>query len=964
MKKKASPHNLPKAASEWIRVVKAAVHNLKSVDVTMPRNRLVVITGPSGSGKSSLAFDTIYAEGQRRYVESLSAYARQFLGMMDKPDVESIEGLSPAISIEQRKPGHNPRSTVGTTTEIYDYLRVLYARLGEQHCTKCGRKVEQLGIDQMVRRILSELDGTRIQILSPVVRGRKGEYRDLLEKLLGQGFIRARINGEIFRIEDAPLLHKYKRHTIEVVVDRLTVRSAAKARLVESLETSISLSNGLVLLLFENEERFLSTNNTCPVCELSFEELQPRLFSFNSPYGACEICDGLGVKTEIDPRLVISDPGLPLSRGAITPWSTKEGGLDAFRRQILETLAEKLGFDLDTPFENLTEDIQKTILFGHEEPTRFSLRTKSGKQKWEWVAPFEGVIPQLSRRYRQSSPRRRMHLEKYMSRLPCPGCNGSRLRDQSRSVFIRDVPINELSSMSIRKIRGFFESLNPSERETVIGGRLLDEIIRRLAFLDELGIGYLALDRVTGTLAGGEAQRIKLASQLGSGLVGVLYVLDEPSIGLHPRDHKRLLSALSHLRDIGNTVLVVEHDRDTMLQSDWIIDLGPGAGKHGGEVVYSGPPKGVLTHKTSETGLYLSGKKKITIPDRRRTGSGDAIEVLGAAQHNLKEIDVRIPLGMFVCVTGVSGSGKSTLVHEILHKGLARTMNKAKSLPGKHRSIKGSEHIDQVVLVDQNPIGRTPRSNPATYTGAFSPIRELYATLPEARARGYAPGRFSFNVKGGRCETCQGAGVVKIEMHFLPDVYVTCEACDGKRFGQETLSVRYKDQSIIDVLNMTVEDALVLFQAIPRITRRLKALRDVGLGYLTLGQPATTLSGGEAQRVKLASELYKGGQGNTLYILDEPTTGLHFNDIRILLDVLGRLVNRGDTVLVIEHNVDVIKSADWVIDLGPEAGEYGGSIVVEGPPEFVCRSKKSHTGRSLRIVCDRENQGDIKNDVA
>ncbi|MBN1423702.1 excinuclease ABC subunit UvrA [Candidatus Fermentibacteria bacterium] len=939
---------------EWLIVRKAAVHNLKNIDVAMPRDRLVVITGPSGSGKSSLAFDTIYAEGQRRYVESLSAYARQFLGLMDKPDVESIEGLSPAISIEQRKPGHNPRSTVGTTTEIFDYLRLLYARLGAQHCPQCGRPVERRTVEQMAQQVLSSMSGARISVLAPVVRGRKGEYRDLFERLAGQGFVRARVNGGIHRLEEIPGLAKHKKHTIEVVVDRIAVDGAVKSRLVESMETAAGLSGGLVIVVPETGEEVLySRNNACAVCELSFEELQPRLFSFNSPYGACDECSGLGVTTEIDSRLVIPDQGLSLARGAIAPWCTKDGGLDRFRSQMLQTLASAMGFSLETPFAELPPDAQHAILHGTTTPLRFSLASESGRQRWEWTAPFEGVIPFLSRRYQQSSPRRRALLEKYMSMLTCAACGGTRLRAQSRAVLLREVPIHRLTGWSISQIRAFFEGFSPDAREHAIGGRILTEIQRRLRFLDELGIGYLTLDRATGTLAGGEAQRIRLASQLGSGLVGVLYVLDEPSIGLHARDQDRLLAALCSLRDAGNTVLVVEHDRQTMLLSDWVVDLGPGAGTHGGHVIYAGPPGGLAAQAGSLTGDYLAGRRQIFTPDTRRQGSGQAIEVVGAAEHNLKDITACFPLGCFICVTGVSGSGKSTLVHEILHKSLARRLHGARSVPGAHHTIRGAEHIDGVVLVDQDPIGRTPRSNPATYAGAFGPIRDLFAKLPEARARGYGPGRFSFNVAGGRCEACQGAGVVKIEMHFLPDVYVTCEQCGGRRFGEETLAVKYKGLSISDILNTTVEEAVTLFGSFPAIIRKIAALRDVGLGYLSLGQPATTLSGGEAQRVKLATELCKGGSGRTLYILDEPTTGLHFEDIRVLLQVLFRLVSRGDTVVVIEHSLDVIKCADWIIDLGPEAGAEGGRIVVAGTPEEVAEHPRSCTGRFLKAELGR-----------
>ncbi len=935
--------------SEWLIVRKAAVHNLQSIDVCMPRNRLVVITGPSGSGKSSLAFDTIYAEGQRRYVESLSAYARQFLGLMEKPDVESIEGLSPAISIEQRKPGHNPRSTVGTTTEIFDYLRLLYARLGVQHCPRCDQPVQRRTVEQMAAHVLSTMGGLRVGILAPVVRGRKGEYRELFERLSSQGFARVRVNGTVYRLEEVAALERQKKHTIEVVVDRIVVEPEARSRLVDSMETAASLSGGLVVVSPEGAEEVLfSRNNACPTCDLSFEELQPRLFSFNSPYGACEACGGLGVTTEIDPRLVVPDQTLSLAQGALAPWRTKEGGLDRFRSQMLSTLAAHLEFSLETPFCELPEHVRRAILYGSSTSIRFALSAQDGRQRWEWTAPFEGVIPFLARRYEQSSPRRRALLERYMSMLPCTACGGTRLRAQSRAVKVRGVPIHELARWSITKLRSFFSSFDPDERERAIGGRILAEIQRRVRFLDELGIGYLTLDRATGTLAGGEAQRIKLASQLGSGLVGVLYVLDEPSIGLHARDQERLLSALCSLRDLGNTVLVVEHDRQTIRASDWIVDLGPGAGRRGGRVVYSGPPQGLLSQEGSLTGDYLAGRRSIPVPSVRRPGTGKAIEVVGASEHNLKVITVRFPLGCFVCVTGVSGSGKSTLVHEIFHRALARRLYGAKAVPGAHVTVRGIEHIDDVVVVDQDPIGRTPRSNPATYTGAFGPIRDVFSRLPEARARGYGPGRFSFNVPGGRCEACEGAGVVKIEMHFLPDVYVTCEQCGGRRFGEETLAVTFKGKSIADVLNTTVEEALALFGSFPAIVRKLGALRDVGLGYVTLGQPATTLSGGEAQRVKLAAELCKGGSGRTLYILDEPTTGLHFEDIRVLLSVLFRLVDRGDTVIVIEHNMDVIKCADWIIDLGPEAGEGGGRIVAEGTPEQVAENPASWTGRFLR----------------
>ncbi|MCU0610766.1 MAG: excinuclease ABC subunit UvrA, partial [Candidatus Eisenbacteria bacterium] len=742
---------------------------------------------------------------------------------------------------------------------------------------------------------------------------------------------------------------KHKKHTIEVVVDRITVNADVRSRLIESLETAANLGEGLAIVAPERGEDVLfSRNNACPVCELSFEELQPRLFSFNSPYGACETCSGLGVTTEIDARLVVPDQGLSLAQGALAPWRIKDGGMDRFRSQMLGTLAATMKFSLATPFAELPEEVRQVILQGSTTAIRFALAAENGRQRWEWTAPFEGIMPFLARRYQQSSPRRRVLLEKYMSMLPCASCGGTRLRAQSRAVLLRDVPIHRLSGWSISQTRGFFADFHPDGRETAIGGRLLAEIQRRLRFLDELGIGYLTLDRTTGTLAGGEAQRIRLASQLGSGLVGVLYVLDEPSIGLHARDQERLLAALCSLRDLGNSVLVVEHDRQTMLISDWVVDLGPGAGTHGGEVVYSGPPAGLVKRRGSLTGDYLAGRRAIHTPSTRREGTGHAIEVVGAAAHNLKGISVRFPLGCFICVTGVSGSGKSTLVHEILHKALARRLHGARSVPGNHHTVRGVDHIDQVVLVDQDPIGRTPRSNPATYTGAFGPIRDLFARLPEARARGYLPGRFSFNVAGGRCEGCEGAGVVKIEMHFLPDVYVTCEQCGGRRFGEETLAVKFKGLSIADVLRATVEDSVALFGAFPAIAKKLAALRDVGLGYLALGQPATTLSGGEAQRVKLASELCKGGGGRTLYILDEPTTGLHFEDIRVLLQVLFRLVSRGDTVVVIEHSLDVIKCADWVIDLGPEAGERGGDVVAVGTPETVAACPGSWTGSFLK----------------
>lgn len=935
------------AEHDKIIIKGAREHNLKNIDVEIPRNRFVVITGLSGSGKSSLAFDTIYAEGQRRYVESLSAYARQFLGLMEKPDVDYIEGLSPAISIEQKTTQKNPRSTVGTVTEIYDYLRLLFARVGQPHCYICGDPITRQTPQQIVDQILAYPENTRILVLAPVVRGRKGEYRDLLEEIKREGFLRVRIDGKVYSLDEPIRLNKNIKHTIEVVVDRLKVTDKVRQRLTESIEIALQLAGGLVTIenVDSGDEQLFSEQYACPRCGISIEELEPRLFSFNSPYGACPACDGLGQKQEIDPRLIIPNPDLSINQGAIAPLGEQR---DSWNYEMIRSLAEAMGFSLDVPWRALPEAIKSVILYGTGEK-KIRFRFERSDSRFEFISKYEGVINNLYRRYRQTSSQAiREWIESFMNQVPCPECGGSRLKKEALAVTVGDKTIDQVTAMNIRQAYAFFESLQLNEREMTIAQQILKEIRARLQFLLNVGLDYLTLDRTTGTLSGGEAQRIRLATQIGSQLVGVLYVLDEPSIGLHQRDNQRLINTLHQLRDLGNTVLVVEHDRETIEQADYVIDLGPGAGTHGGQVVARGKPEEIRRHPTSLTGKFLRLEEHIPIPSRRREGTGQHLVLKGARGNNLKNITVKFPLGKFICVTGVSGSGKSTLVNETLYPILARHFYSSKLIPLPYDGIEGLEHVDKVIDIDQSPIGRTPRSNPATYTGVFTPIRELFSQLPEAKIRGYKPGRFSFNVKGGRCEACQGDGVKKIEMHFLPDVYVTCEVCKGKRYNRETLEIRYKDKTIADVLDMTVEEALAFFENIPVLKRRLQTLYDVGLGYIRLGQQATTLSGGEAQRVKLATELSKVGTGNTVYILDEPTTGLHFADIRRLLEVLNQLVDKGNTVIVIEHNLDVIKTADWIIDLGPEGGDRGGEIVFEGTPEEIIRQPKSYTGQFLK----------------
>ncbi|HHU31482.1 MAG TPA: excinuclease ABC subunit UvrA [Clostridia bacterium] len=940
-------------------VIKGArVHNLKNIDVEIPRDKFVVITGLSGSGKSSLAFDTIYAEGQRRYVESLSAYARQFLGQMDKPDVDNIEGLSPAISIDQKTTSRNPRSTVGTVTEIYDYLRLLFARIGRVHCHRCGRPIESQTVTQMVDQLMTFPERTRLQILAPLVRGRKGEHQKIFEDIKKQGYVRVRVDGEIKELEEPITLEKNKKHNIEVVVDRVIVKPGVENRLADSLEAALALADGVVFVNVGSEEKDLvfSEKFACVDCGISVEEITPRTFSFNSPFGACPQCSGLGFKLEIDPGLVVPNPALSLEDGAIEPWSSSSSN---YYPQLLESVAKNYGFSLGTPFKDLPKDVQDIVLYGTQgERIKFRYKDRSGNVRY-YEVPYEGVIPNLERRYREAqSEWVKSDVEEYMSVSPCPGCKGSRLRPEALAVFVGGKNIDQVTQLTISEALDFFEKLPLTEREKLIAFQVLKEIKSRLGFLVDVGLNYLTLNRTAGTLSGGEAQRIRLATQIGSSLVGVLYILDEPSIGLHQRDNERLIKTLKHLRDIGNTLIVVEHDEDTMLASDYIIDIGPGAGAEGGRVVACGTVEEIKTNPASITGQYLSGKKTIPIPPVRRPGNGKWLEIIGACENNLQNLNVSIPLGLFICVTGVSGSGKSTLINEILHKKLAAELHRAKAKPGKHKEIKGLEHLDKVIAIDQAPIGRTPRSNPATYTGVFDDIRATYAATAEAKVRGYKPGRFSFNVKGGRCEACKGDGIIKIEMHFLPDVYVPCEVCKGKRYNRETLEVKYKGKSIADVLDMTVDEAVEFFANIPRIHRKLKTLQDVGLGYVRLGQPATTLSGGEAQRVKLATELSRRTNSKTLYILDEPTTGLHMADIHKLLQVLQRLTDAGDTVLVIEHNLDVIKTADYIIDLGPEGGSGGGRVVAVGTPEEVVRVKESHTGRFLCKVLEGEQDDD------
>lgn len=935
----------------------AREHNLKNIDVTIPRDKLVVITGLSGSGKSSLAFDTIYAEGQRRYVESLSAYARQFLGQMEKPDVDYIDGLSPAISIDQKTTSRNPRSTVGTVTEIYDYLRLLYARIGIPHCPACGKEISQQTVDQMADAVMALPEGTRIQLLAPVVRGRKGEYQKLIENARKNGFVRLRVDGEVRDINEDIVLEKNVKHTIEIVVDRLVVRPDIVKRLTDSIETVLNLSGGLLVVdVIGGQELIFSQNFACTDCGISIEELTPRMFSFNNPYGACPKCDGLGTLMKIDPDLVIPDRTKSIDEGAIRVggWNFENG--DSYARMYIKALAKHYGFRTSTPICQLPDHILDIILYG----------TKGEKIKIEYdreygsgtfTAPFEGVITSMERRYRETqSEGMKRYYEEFMSNNPCPECNGARLKKESLAVTVGGLNIYELTCRPVSEIREFFDNLTLTEKERLIAHQILKEIRARIGFLVDVGLDYLTLARSSYTLSGGEAQRIRLATQIGSGLMGVMYILDEPSIGLHQRDNGRLLRTLEKLRDLGNTLIVVEHDEETMYAADHIIDMGPGPGIHGGYVIAQGTVEDIKKCENSQTGLYLSGKKKIGIPDKRRTPNGKWLKIIGARENNLKNIDVEIPLGVFTAVTGVSGSGKSSLINEILYKKLAADLNKARTRAGDHDHIAGVEYLDKVINIDQSPIGRTPRSNPATYTGVFDLIREVFAGVPEAKMRGYKAGRFSFNVKGGRCEACSGDGIVKIEMHFLPDIYVPCEVCKGKRYNRETLEVRYKGKNIANVLDMTVEDAMEFFKNIPRIHSKIKTLYDVGLGYLKLGQSSTTLSGGEAQRVKLATELSRKATGKTLYILDEPTTGLHIADVHRLIDVLQRLVDAGNTVVVIEHNLDVIKTADYIIDLGPEGGNGGGYVIARGTPEEVAENEGSYTGQYLKELFRREGR--------
>ena len=934
----------------------AREHNLKDVSLDLPRDALIVFTGLSGSGKSSLAFDTIFAEGQRRYVESLSAYARQFLGQLDKPDVDFIEGLSPAVSIDQKSTSRNPRSTVGTITEVYDYLRLLYARAGRPHCPECGRDIARQTPQQIVDRIL-ELDaGSKFQVLAPVIRERKGEYSDLFRQLQTQGFSRARVDGVVHSLAEPPTLKKSEKHTIEVVVDRLAVKSESKRRLTDSIETALRLSSGLVTLDFvdlpddhPDRERMFSEHLACLYDDLSFEELEPRSFSFNSPFGACPECSGIGTRMEVDPELIVSDPSMTLAEGAIGPWSS--GTISEYFERLLTSLGEDLGFTLDSTWASLSPAAQKAVMFGHPGQIHVRYKNRYGRER-SYNTAFEGVIPYVQRRHAEAdTDTSRERFEGYMRQVPCPVCNGARLKPISLAVTMGGRSIADVAAMPIGDCANFLRELELSPRERQIAERVLKEVNERLRFLVDVGLDYLTLDRAAGTLAGGEAQRIRLATQIGSGLVGVLYVLDEPSIGLHQRDNRRLIETLVRLRDLGNTLIVVEHDEDTIRQADWVVDIGPGAGEHGGQIVVSGSVQDLLDHPDSLTGASLSGRRRIEIPPvRRPVTAGRELIVEGAREHNLKDVDVSFPLGCFVAITGVSGSGKSTLVNDILYTTLARELNGARSVPGRHRRVRGLEHLDKVVHVDQSAIGRTPRSNPATYTGVFDHVRKLFAETPEAKMRGYLQGRFSFNVKGGRCEACSGDGTLKIEMNFLPDVYVPCEVCHGARYNRETLEVHYKGKTISEVLDMPIEIGLEFFEAVPPIARHLRTLVDVGLGYVRLGQPAPTLSGGEAQRVKLASELQKRSTGRTVYVLDEPTTGLHFEDIRKLLGVLQSLVDKGNSVLVIEHNLDVIKTADWVIDMGPEGGNRGGLVVATGTPEDVANVEGSHTGSFLREI--------------
>lgn len=939
---------------DYITIKGAREHNLQNVDLTLPRDKFLVITGLSGSGKSSLAFDTIYAEGQRRYVESLSAYARQFLGQMKKPEVDYIEGLSPAISIDQKTTRVNPRSTVGTVTEIYDYFRLLFARIGTPHCYKCGKEISQQTSGQIVDSILTEPEETKIQILAPIIKDRKGEHVKVFDDLKKKGFIRVRVDGEISGIDQEFNLDKKRKHSIEVVVDRLVIRRDEdfKRRLADSVETALELGEGLVIVSFadgKSDDRVFSEHFACTDCGINFEEISPRMFSFNNPHGACPECNGLGSKMEIDTDFVVPDKNLSLNDGAILPWS-KSGNKDNYYSQMLKAVSDHYGFSMDTPFEDLPKKYQDYILYGTPDKIEFNFNRKNRHYKVN--RRFEGVVKRMERLFMETqSNYMRSYVGKFMSDRKCPVCEGTRLRPESRSVTVGGISISEVVEMPIKASKKFFDELELSEMELYIAKEILKEIKERLKFLVDVGLDYITLDRSSGTLSGGEAQRIRLATQIGSGLVGVLYILDEPSIGLHQRDNARLIETLKRLRDIGNTLIVVEHDEDTIMSADHVVDIGPGAGEHGGKVIAEGTPKEIMENPDSITGQYLSRRELIEVPENRNLPNGNYLTVKGARQNNLKGIDVQFPLGVFTCITGVSGSGKSTLINDVLYKGVNGKLNRKNMLAGKHDEITGIENLDKVIIIDQSPIGRTPRSNSATYTGVFTHIRELFATTVAAKSRGYKPGRFSFNVKGGRCEACSGDGIIKIEMHFLADVYVPCEVCKGKRYNRETLDVRYKGKNIAEVLDMTVEESLEFFKNIPKIHKKLKTLDDVGLGYIKLGQPATTLSGGEAQRVKLAKELSRQSTGKTLYILDEPTTGLHFADIKKLLDVLGRLRDSGNTILVIEHNLDVIKTADYIIDLGPEGGDDGGRVVAEGTPEEIAMGT-SYTGKYLKTVLE------------
>ena len=943
-----------KDSRQYIKIRGANEHNLKNVDVDIPRDKLVVLTGLSGSGKSSLAFDTIYAEGQRRYMESLSSYARQFLGQMEKPDVESIEGLSPAISIDQKSTNRNPRSTVGTVTEIYDYFRLLYARAGIPHCPKCGREIKKQTVDQMVEQVMAFPERTKIQLLAPVVRGRKGTHVKLLERARKSGYVRVRIDGNMYELSEEIKLDKNIKHNIEIVVDRLVVKEGIEQRLTDSIENVLNLAEGLMTVdVIGGEPVQFSESFSCPDCGISIEEIEPRSFSFNNPFGACPECFGLGYKMEFDEDLMIPDKRLSISEGAITVMGWQScTDKKSFTYAILDALSKEYGFSLDTPFEDYPKEVHDVLIHGTN-GKEVKVYYKGQRGEGVYDVAFEGLIRNVERRYREtSSETMKAEYEEFMNITPCSACKGQRLKPGALAVTVGDKNISELTGMSIEKLQTFLKELKLSNQQLLIGGQILKEINSRIQFLMDVGLNYLTLGRSTGTLSGGEAQRIRLATQIGSGLVGVAYILDEPSIGLHQRDNDKLLGTLKHLRDLGNSVIVVEHDEDTMREADFIVDIGPGAGEHGGEVVATGNAEEIMQNENSVTGAYLSGRIRIPVPEVRRKPTG-WLKVLGAQENNLKNIDVKFPLGVMTCVTGVSGSGKSSLVNQILYKRLARDLNRARTIPGRHKGIEGLEQLDKVINIDQSPIGRTPRSNPATYTGVFDLIRDLFAATPDAKARGYKKGRFSFNVKGGRCEACSGDGIIKIEMHFLPDVYVPCEVCKGRRYNRETLEVKYKGKNIYDVLDMTVEEAMHFFENVPSIRRKMETLYDVGLSYIRLGQPSTTLSGGEAQRIKLATELSKRSTGKTIYILDEPTTGLHFADVHKLTEILHRLTEDGNTVIVIEHNLDVIKTADYIIDIGPEGGDKGGTVIAEGTPEEVAESPVSYTGKYIKPMLER-----------